>query len=62
MNIIDAFSPSYARARAKFLEAATAVGARIQSHLHPLAGRDGETLAMDLALDGASDALSLIHI
>ena len=62
MNITDSFSPSYARARAKFLQAATAVGARIQSHLHPLAGRDGETLAMDLALDGPADADRLLIV
>ena len=67
--IPDAFSASYAEARTKFLEAAAALGLRIHSQLHPLKGRDGETLAMDGVLDGPADAdkrlilsLSLIHI
>jgi hypothetical protein len=62
MNIIDSFSPSYASARAKFLEAAALAGARIQSHLHPLPGRDGETLAMDVALTGSPDADKLLIV
>ena len=48
----DAFSPSYERARIKFLEAAAAAGCAFESLNHPLKGRDGETLAMDVALDG----------
>ena len=47
-----AFAPSYARARVLFLEGAAAAGMAIRSHDHPLPGRDGETLAMDVALDG----------
>jgi len=46
------FSASYAQAREKFLEAASAAGLQPQSHVHPLKGRDGETLAMDLAWAG----------
>ena len=52
--IPTAFSPSYAKARVKFLEAAAAAGTRIESHNHPLPGREGETLAMDVALDAAA--------
>jgi len=58
--IPDAFSASYAEARTKFLEAAAALGLRIHSHLHPLKGRDGETLAMDGVLDGPADADKLL--
>ncbi|MFT3778233.1 MAG: M14 family metallopeptidase [Ottowia sp.] len=52
--IPSAFSPSYAKARVKFLEAAAAAGTRIESHNHPLPGREGEVLAMDVALDAAA--------
>jgi hypothetical protein len=55
-----AFSPSYARARVQFLEAAATAGARIESHPHPLPGRDGEPLAMDVALDGDAQAERLL--
>ncbi|TAL74316.1 MAG: DUF2817 domain-containing protein [Burkholderiaceae bacterium] len=52
----QAFSPSYAQARVKFLEAVALAGLPNESHNHPLPGRDGEVLAMDVALDGAPDA------
>lgn len=58
----QAFSPSYARARVQFLEGAAAAGMAITSHNHPLPGRDGETLAMDVALDGAPDAERLLIV
>jgi hypothetical protein len=58
----DAFSPSYARARVRFLEGAAAAGMAISSHNHPLPGRDGETLAMDVALDGSPDAERLLIV
>ena len=56
IGIHEAFSPSYARARVKFLEAVAAAGMAIRSFDHPLKGREGETLAMDVALDGPPDA------
>ena len=59
MDIVHAFSPSYATARVKFLEAAAAAGLRIQSYVHPLKGRDGETLATDVALAGDPNAANL---
>ena len=46
------FSASYAQAREKFLEAVSAAGLQPESHIHPFKGRDGETLAMDLAWVG----------
>lgn len=62
IGISEAFSPSYARARVKFLEAAAAAGMAIRSYEHPLKGREGETLAMDVALDGPADAESLLIV
>lgn len=62
MNLQGAFARSYARARVLFLEAAAMAGTAIYSHDHPLLGRDGETLAMDLALDGAPDATRLLIV
>ncbi|MCW5652896.1 M14 family metallopeptidase [Hydrogenophaga sp.] len=58
----DGFSASYAQARVRFLEGAAAAGMAISSHNHPLPGRDGETLAMDVALDGAPDAQRLLIV
>lgn len=62
MNIDAAFSSSYGAARQKFLQAAAAAGARLESLEHPLRGRDGETLAVDVALDGAADADKLLIV
>lgn len=62
MLVDDAFSTSYALARAKFLDASAAARMRIESHAHPLLGRDGEPLAMDVALDGAADADKLLIV
>jgi hypothetical protein len=56
------FSQSYAEARAKFLHTAASAGLAIESHRHPLPGRDGETLAMDVARFGAADAQALLLI
>ena len=52
ISIPSAFAPSYAQARVKFLEAAATASTAIRSFKHPLPGRDGEQLAMDVALDG----------
>jgi hypothetical protein len=60
--IPEAFSASYAEARTKFLEAAASLGLRIHSHIHPLKGRDGETLAMDVVRDGPLDADKLLIV
>ncbi|MBK6365808.1 MAG: M14 family metallopeptidase [Polaromonas sp.] len=60
-----AFSSTYAEARIKFLEAAAIAGLQINSFNHPLLGKDGETLAMDTALQlpasgKASDKLLIL--
>lgn len=62
IDLQQAFSSSYARARVQFLEAAATAGMAIRSHQHPLPGRDGETLAMDVALDGPADAQRLLIV
>ncbi len=51
-----AFSQTYAEARARFLAAAEAAGLDVQSHPHPMLGRDGEALALDVVRDGPADA------
>jgi hypothetical protein len=62
IGIPDAFSPSYAQARVKFLEAAAAAGCALQSHRHPLPGREGETLALDVARDGPAQSERLLIV
>ncbi len=62
IGITDAFSTSYARARVQFLEAAATAGLPIESHAHPLKGREGEDLAMDVVRDGPADADKLLIV
>jgi hypothetical protein len=62
MNPSAHFSQSYAEARGKFLAAAQAAGLAVQSHAHPMLGRDGEMLAMDVVRDGPPDAAALFII
>ncbi len=56
------FAQSYAEARGKFLAACAAAGLAVQSHEHPLKGRDGETLAMDVARAGPAEATRLLMV
>ncbi|HEX7440760.1 MAG TPA: M14 family metallopeptidase [Caldimonas sp.] len=60
MNASGHFSQSYAEARAKFIAAAEGAGLDVESHVHPMLGRDGETLAMDVARDGPKGAASVL--
>ena len=62
IGITEAFSSSYAKARVKFLEAAATAGLQIESHTHPLNGKDGEALAMDVARDGPRNASKLLIV
>ncbi len=62
MNYSGHFSQSYAEARGKFIAAAEAAQLDVQSHAHPMLGRDGEPLAMDVARDGPQDARSLLIV
>ncbi|CDF84649.1 hypothetical protein PKB_3305 [Pseudomonas knackmussii B13] len=56
------FSQSYAEARGKFLAACLDAGLTVQSHRHPLAGREGELLSLDVARMGPADAERLLII
>lgn len=60
MSIHDHFSADYATARAKFRTAAAAAGAALTEIDHPLNGRLGEKLAVDLAWLGPEDARSVL--
>lgn len=62
IELTSAFSSSYAQARVKFLEAAAKASLRMESHVHPLLGKDGETLAMDVALHGSPEAKELLIV
>jgi hypothetical protein len=61
-DISAAFAQTYAEARARFLQAAAAAGLDVQAHRHPLLGRDGEELAVDVARHGAADAAGLLIV
>lgn len=60
--IRDAFSHSYASARKRFFQAAQAAGLEVESYKHRMPGRDNETLAMDVALQGRPDADRLLVV
>ena len=62
MTAAQHFSQSYAEARPKFLQAAEQAGARLTALPHPLLGRDGEALAMDVAHIGDAKAAALLII
>jgi hypothetical protein len=56
------FAQSYAEARTKFLAAAEGAGLDVATHVHPLVGHDGETLALDVVRDGPADAPGLLIV
>ncbi|WP_298235545.1 M14 family metallopeptidase [uncultured Azohydromonas sp.] len=56
------FSRSYQEARSKFLAAAEAADLDVHSEIHPLLGRDGETLALDVVRSGPRDAEKLLIV
>ncbi|HEY4957589.1 MAG TPA: M14 family metallopeptidase [Caldimonas sp.] len=56
------FAQSYAEARDKFFAAARSRGLGVETHVHPLPGRDGEMLAMDVARDGPAGAKALLVV
>ena len=57
---VGCFAQSYAQARGLFLDAAAAAGLDVTSHPHPMLGRDGEALAMDVVRDGPADARAVL--
>ena len=56
------FSDRYAQARSRFLAAAEACGAEVTTYAHPLKGREGEDLAMELARIGPAHATKALLI
>ena len=57
-----AFAASYVEARARFIAAAAAAGVPSEARRHPLRGREGEELALDVARDGHPNASKLLII
>ncbi|HET8744241.1 MAG TPA: M14 family metallopeptidase [Ramlibacter sp.] len=55
-----AFASSYGEARQKFLRAAADAGLACEAKTHPVAGLQGEELAMDVARDGEPEASNLL--
>jgi hypothetical protein len=55
VSFLDAFSASYREARSKFVEAAAAAGAALESVPHPMTGPAGESLSTDVAWLGDRD-------
>ena len=62
MGFAQHFAQTYAEAREKFLAAVDAAELVTEPHLHPMLGRDGEQLAMDVVLDGPANASRLLII
>jgi hypothetical protein len=62
MNAAAYFAQSYEEARGKFLAAAQRCDLDVQTHRHPMLGRDGEMLAMDVVFDGHRDAPALLIV
>ncbi|QPF75472.1 DUF2817 domain-containing protein [Roseateles sp. DAIF2] len=60
MSASDFFAQSYAEARQKFLAAVEAAGLDAEPHWHPLLGRDGERLALDIVVEGDPRAERLL--
>jgi hypothetical protein len=56
----DVFAESYAEARANFLQAAAHAKVHVEAKPHPLPGREGEPLAMDVAREGDPSASRLL--
>lgn len=62
IGIGEAFSPRYAPARQKFLQACVSAGLTALPHAHPGKGQGGEELSMDVALDGDANAERLLIV
>lgn len=62
IDVVEAFSASYAVARRKFLQGCVSAGLSVDTHPHPLKGSEGEDLAMDVAYDGPAGAAHLLMV
>ena len=58
----QAFAPSYVQARDLFLHAAHERGLAVDTRPHPLPGRDGESMAMDVVWDGPAQASRVLIV
>jgi hypothetical protein len=56
----ESFAATYREARRKFIDAAHAAGLQVEAKVHPMPGREGEELAMDVARDGDPDAHAVL--
>ncbi|HEY0821902.1 MAG TPA: M14 family metallopeptidase [Rhizobacter sp.] len=61
-EVTRSFAQTYASARERFLEAAESAHLDVHSEVHPLRGRDGETLALDIVRDGPLDAKRVLLV
>lgn len=61
-GVCTRFARSYGAARRKFLLAAEIAGLEVRTHVHPLTGPDGETLANDVVWLGPRDARRVLVI
>ena len=59
---MTSLAATYAEARERFLEAADRAGGRSAASLHPLAGREGEELAIDVTVVGPTDSEAALVI
>jgi Protein of unknown function (DUF2817) len=62
MAVSEFFADRYAAARERFVARAHVAGLGVQAHAHPLPGRDGETLAIDVARFGRAEAPALLLV
>jgi hypothetical protein len=62
MSTARYFAQTYAEARDKFFAATRLRGLGVETHVHPLPGRDGEMLAMDVARDGPRNASAVLIV
>ena len=58
IGLVDAFSTSYAQARVKFLEGAATASLQIESFSQTAIGKEGEVLALDVALQAPPQYLA----
>jgi hypothetical protein len=58
----EAFAGTYREARQKFLRAAGDAGLLVEAMEHPLTGREGEALALDVAREGHPNASRLLVV
>jgi Protein of unknown function (DUF2817) len=56
MSVVEAFSTNYAQARVKFLEAAATASLQIESFNAPAPGKEGEVMALDVALQKSANS------